>query len=272
MLHYNRTTLIWRKLKCYPIIVRCAGSDTNCPGKDPVDHKPVCPPRHAACLKQLEDPNGPSKLVRGTPPSVRLGFLPESWFKFMEPKTGVSGTYVLILVMANYLISKEIFVMEHEYYSGLSLLVMVVFVYKKFSQRFADALDKKVDEVVDDWEKSRQEEVDCYTDIVKTAQEDISMAEAHEMLTEAKKENVILQLEAAFRERSMLAYSTVKGRLDYQAKLHEAESRIHQRWMIEWVLNQVHAAITPQFQKEALESAIANLNVLADNQGKEEKK
>lgn len=41
--------------------------------------------------------------------------------------------------------SKEIYVMEHEYYSGLSILLMVVYATKKFGPQMAAYLDKEVD-------------------------------------------------------------------------------------------------------------------------------
>jgi F-type H+-transporting ATPase subunit b len=47
--------------------------------------------------------------------------------------------------MATYLFSKEIYVMEHEYYSGLSILLMVVYATKKFGPSMAAYLDKEVD-------------------------------------------------------------------------------------------------------------------------------
>lgn len=41
--------------------------------------------------------------------------------------------------------SKEIYVMEHEYYSGLSILMMIVYATKKFGPGLASYLDKEVD-------------------------------------------------------------------------------------------------------------------------------
>lgn len=76
---------------------------------------------------------------------VRLGFLPEEWFTFFYNKTGVTGPYVFGAGLMTYLCSKEIYVMEHEYYNGLSLAVMVVFAVKKFGPSLAAYLDKEVD-------------------------------------------------------------------------------------------------------------------------------
>lgn len=66
-------------------------------------------------------------------------------FQYFYPKTGVTGPYVFGAGLATYLFSKEIYVMEHEYYSGLSILLMVVYATKKFGPSLAAYLDKEVD-------------------------------------------------------------------------------------------------------------------------------
>lgn len=66
-------------------------------------------------------------------------------FQFFYNKTGVTGPYVFGAGLATYLFSKEIYVMEHEYYSGLSIAIMVIFATKKFGPQLAAYLDKEVD-------------------------------------------------------------------------------------------------------------------------------
>jgi F-type H+-transporting ATPase subunit b len=66
-------------------------------------------------------------------------------FKFFYPKTGVTGPYVFLAGLTTYCFSKEIYVMEHEFYTGLSILVAVVYATKKFGPGLAKALDKQVD-------------------------------------------------------------------------------------------------------------------------------
>lgn len=66
-------------------------------------------------------------------------------FRFFHAKTGVTGPYVFGAGLTTYLFSKEIYVMEHEYYSGLSILLMVVYATKKFGPVLAAYLDKEVD-------------------------------------------------------------------------------------------------------------------------------
>lgn len=61
------------------------------------------------------------------------------------PKTGVTGPYVFGAGLITYLCSKEIYVMEHEYYSGISLAIMAVFAVKKLGPGIAAYCDKEID-------------------------------------------------------------------------------------------------------------------------------
>lgn len=79
------------------------------------------------------------------PGKVRLGFIPEEWFQFFYNKTGVTGPYTFGVGLLTYLCSKEIYVMEHEYYSGLSLAIMAIVAVKKLGPTVAAWTDKEID-------------------------------------------------------------------------------------------------------------------------------
>lgn len=83
--------------------------------------------------------------VRQEPGKVRYGFVPEEWFTFFYKKTGVTGPYAFFLTFGTYLISKEVYVMEHEFYNGLSFLVMWIVGVKKLGPPLAKWLDKEID-------------------------------------------------------------------------------------------------------------------------------
>lgn len=104
----------------------------------------------------------PVRLIE--PAKVRMGFIPDDWFKFMYAKTGVtgkfapsqpnlyhpseqslsSGPYVFGAGLITFLCSKEIYVMEHEFYTGLSIAAMVIYAIKKAGPGMAAWLDKEV--------------------------------------------------------------------------------------------------------------------------------
>lgn len=194
---------------------------------------------------------------------VKLVVIPAEWLTFFHVKTGVSGGYVLLFVLINYAVSKEIFVMEHEYYTGLSVFLIMYYVTTKFGPDIGASLDKDVDEFVENMYKGRKAEAAHYESIVKDSKDAIWRAEGQKQLIEAKKENVLMQLEAAYRERVMHAYHMVKGRMNYHMKRYYSEARIHQKWMIGWILREVHNSITPDFEQQALTQAIKDLEAAA---------
>ncbi|XP_004929828.3 ATP synthase subunit b, mitochondrial [Bombyx mori] len=193
----------------------------------------------------------------------RFGFIPEEWFQFFHSKTGVTGPYIFGLVFVNYLVSKEIYVLEHEYYSGLSYVVILYFISKKMAPGIGASLDKEVDAEIAEWEKGRADQMKVFETTIKDAKDAQWRAEGQKILIEAKKENVAMQLEAVYRERAMRLYQMVKGRLDYHVKKRRTENKLHQKWMIAWILENVHKSITADFQKQALNQAIKDLALAA---------
>lgn len=153
--------------------------------------------------------------------------------------------------------------MEHEYYSGLSWIVVLILVVKKMGPGIGASLDADVDAVLKEFEDDRTAEMKTYETVIKDAKDAQWRAEGQKLLMDAKKENIAMQIEAIYRERFMLVYKTVKGRMDYHLKRHQAETRIQQRWMTGWILENVRKSITPDFEKQALDRAIQDLAAAA---------
>lgn len=190
----------------------------------------------------------PKRALNSDP--VKLGVIPQSWFEFFYPKTGVSGGWMFGTGLLTYLLSKEIWVLEHEFWGGVSFFIMIIYGVKKFGPQVSASLEKQqqvrlktlktmiimyllflfnsatfinfnyfyLQEILDGLNAGKNAEIKASHDAIaaeKTAQ---LQAEGQKMLFDVKRENVSLQLEAVYRERLMEVYQEVKRRLDYQVE------------------------------------------------------
>lgn len=184
-------------------------------------------------------------------------------FTFFYKKTGVTGPYTFAFTLFTYLASKEIYVMEHEYYAGLSFAIFLTVLIKKIGPSVKQQLDAEIDQIEADYNKSRNDEIEGREEAIKGEKTEQWRSEAQVVLIEAKKENVALQLEAAYRERLATVYGEVKRRLDYQVECQHVERRVKQKHLVNWVQSKVLGSITADQDKETLNKCIADLASLA---------
>jgi len=207
--------------------------------------------------------NFPARVRPIDKPPVRLGIFPEEWFTALYPKTGVTGPYMALVGVGTFLASKEYFVMEHDFYVGLGLAVVLTGVVKSAGPDWTAAINKELDEEEAALRGIRQNEIDAIK--ASVAAEEASQADtsAWEDIIAAKKEAVGLQLEAVYRSRLQNAYTQVKKRLDYQLETANVVRRMEQKHMVDWIIGNVKASITPAQEDAALKKCISDLKGLS---------
>jgi F-type H+-transporting ATPase subunit b len=192
-------------------------------------------------------------------PPVRLGFIPEEWFAALHAKTGATGPYMFLVSFGTYLLSKEIYVLEHEFYSGVALFAVWGIGIAKLGPGITTWVNKELDADEAKLKAIRQDEIDRCTAAIADEEKSQWMATSYSTLIQAKKENVALQLEAAYRERINEAYQQVKRRLDYQLELANVMRRVEQKHMVDWIISNVTKSITSKQEDDALKKCIADL-------------
>ncbi|KAF3420034.1 hypothetical protein E2986_05124 [Frieseomelitta varia] len=197
-----------------------------------------------------------------TPP-VRLGFIPDEWFQFFYPKTGVTGPYVFLTTYGTYLVSKEWYVLEDEFYTGLCLLSIFLFASYKLGPKLGAYLDKEIEAVENGLNSGREESIAEHNAEIQNIEKEKWSAEGQLMIYDIKKQNVLMQLEANYRENLAIAYTEVKKILDYHSQIDGINRRIAQKHMVQWITNSVLKAITPEQEKANLLQCIKDLETLS---------
>ncbi|XP_076304463.1 ATP synthase subunit b, mitochondrial [Tachypleus tridentatus] len=227
----------------------------------PTSHKEQQPATFPAEERNLIDFPHPVRPVYSG--KVRLGFIPEEWFQFFYKKTGVTGPYLFGTGLITYLCSKEIFILEHEFYTGLCIAIMVIFAAKKFGPGVAKYADKEIAEYEGMWNEYKNLSVKTLEDAIAEEKKEQWRLEGQKILFDAKRENVQLQLESEYRCRLMQVYEEVKKRLDYQVQVVNTRRTLEQKHMVNWIVDSVIKGITPQQEKEALQKCVSDLKSLA---------
>lgn len=116
---------------------------------------------------------------------------------------------MLALGVATTLASKEIYVLEHEYYTGVAVAVLSVILVKKVGPHVAKWLDESMDKDENAMIESRESQVRDLKDMIEHEKFQQYRTEAQKLILDAKRENIKMQLEAAYRERVSRVYNEV---------------------------------------------------------------
>jgi len=217
----------------------------------------------APTLLERDLVNFPPRVYPEHKSPVRIGIFPEEWFDALYPKTGVTGPYMALFGVSTFLASKEYFVIEHDFWAGMALAICLTTIIKMAGPDWTATVNKALAEDEADLKSIRQNEIDnCLKGIAleEKAQADAS---AWADIIAAKKEAVGLQLEAEYRARLSEAHQQVKKRLDYQLETANVVRRMEQKHMVDWIIGNVKASITPAQEAAALKKCISDLKALA---------
>ncbi|KAF1390593.1 hypothetical protein PFLUV_G00059640 [Perca fluviatilis] len=193
---------------------------------------------------------------------VRHGIFPEEIFQLLYPKTGVTGPYMLGTGLLLYMLSKEIYVINHETFAAASIGAVIIYGVKKFGPSVAAFADKLNEEKVAKAQEVKDLAMASLAQAIEDEKKEQWRAEGRSMLFDAKRNNVAMLLETNYRERLHMVTHEVKRRLDYQVALQNLHTRMEQEHMVNWVEKSVVGSITPQQEKESIAKCITDLKTV----------
>jgi len=208
--------------------------------------------------------NFPIKVAPLTNPPVRLGFIPDSWFQAFYNKTGVTGPYLFGFGFITYALSKEVWVVEHNFTHFLSFWMAIWLIAYKYGDKIAAYLDQQTEAFEQrDWWVPVNKVKEELKKTVEEQEKAIWREDGQKYLFEAKRENVDLQLESIYRQRLAEVHQAVKKRMDYMVEVESTQRRVQQQHMVQWIVNSVMSSITPQQEKDSLTKCIQDLKTLS---------
>ncbi|KAK7135813.1 hypothetical protein R3I94_014477 [Phoxinus phoxinus] len=194
---------------------------------------------------------------------VRHGIFPEELFTLLYPKTGVTGPYMLGTGLLLYMLSKEIYVINHETIAAASIGAVIIYGVKKFGPSVATFADKLNEDKVAKAQEVKDQAMAVLEQGIENEKKEQWRVEGRHLLFDAKRNNVAVLLETNYRERLHMVTNEVKKRLDYQVQLQNLHRRMEQEHLVNWVEQSVVKSITPQQEKESIAKCISDLKVLA---------
>merc|ERR1719410_224623 len=89
-----------------------------------------------------------------------MGIFPEEWFQAFYSKTGVTGPYMALASIGTFLASKEYFVMEHDFYAGIVLFIVLGGVIRSVGPGVTEMVNAEMDKEEAFYKNIRQKEID----------------------------------------------------------------------------------------------------------------
>ena len=111
--------------------------------------------------------------------------------------------------VGTFLVSKEIWVLEHEFYCGVGMLIVLSGIVKAVGPGVSKFLDAEVDAQEAELRAIRQDEIDRCKAALAEEEEGQWMATSYKELLAVKQENVAMQYEIEYRQRLAEAYKQV---------------------------------------------------------------
>lgn len=197
-----------------------------------------------------------------TPPT-RYHIIPECWFQFFYPKTGVTGPYAFAGGVGTFLLSKEWLIWEHNLLTSLTSTIILTTLVIKFGPQLGSYLKTSVKKTLDSWEEWRLGNIELLNTMTNHYKNELNKRDLIDDIYQMRKQDVQNQLESEYRQRLKFIYDTTKRRLNYLVAKADSQRQISHKNMVDWVISNAVASIGQKQETEVLDNCVSELKKLA---------
>lgn len=211
--------------------------------------------------------NYPYPARRMYPPKTRMLMIPDSWMTPFYKVTGVSGPYLFFGGIVAFLFNKEYIVFDENASMIPGWILAYLFLTRAFGYRLDNYLYQKHKAEVDQWKSLIEEDLKEAKEFRKAAAEESTALQAiKENFPQAFKENMHMQLEAAYRANMQNLAAEVKRRINYLQETEATRHRFERDHMLNWIMQSVRAEINANkdgIKDQYLNNCIEQLKALS---------
>lgn len=203
--------------------------------------------------------NFPTQKQNLDTPPTRFHIIPESWFQFFYPKTGLTGPYTFAFTFSTFLFSKEWMVVEHEFGAGVSSTIIFAYAIKNYGPMAMQWYRKKTDNLDKEWEDWRVGNIDTLQKLQDSYKDQLSKSKAIDDLYQIRETDLQNQIELEHRSRLQRIHAETQRRLNYLVAVANSQKQIAHKFMVNWVISNAIKSIGQKQENDVLDSCIANL-------------
>jgi F-type H+-transporting ATPase subunit b len=201
-------------------------------------------------------------------PKTRFLMIPDSWCTPFHKITGASGPYLFYGGLFAFMLNKELWVFEEQGHMLCGWILLYIIAKNAFGYRIDSSLYKGYQERMDYFKGLIQEDLKEATEFRKTsAAETEALKAVKDNFPTIFKENMALQLEAAYRRNIQTVSTELKRRLDYLQETEATKQRFERDLLLKLIAEGVQKSIDTNegnIKNAYLDNCIAQLKTLSN--------
>lgn len=194
-------------------------------------------------------------------PKTRLLMIPDSWMTPFHKVTGTSGPYLFFGGLFAFLVNKELWVFEEQGHMLCGWILFYLLISRTVGYKFDKYLYGEFQNRMNHFKSLIEDDLKEAVEFRKnSAAETEALLAVKEKFPVIFKENMALQLEAAYRANVEQVATEMKRRIDYLQETESTKHRFEREHMLNWINENVVKEVDQKaFREQYMQTCIKQL-------------